>query len=167
MWRINSTCPTTKSTSPELSDLNLFVSWKFFFFLENLRSQWVKQKFKAVAILVAYPWKLIKVIRCRLCIKKSIFFTKSILFFFKKDGCVVTLVHNDSDVDDDESLLLWKQLCYVAHMELHVQGLSSGYCKDVHGQVRSSIMDIARKQVPCIILAYFSNASNRLARKTN
>lgn len=53
----------------------------------------------------------------------------------KLDGCLVTLVHNDSDVDDEESLLLWKQLCYVAHMELHVRGLSSGYCKDVHGQV--------------------------------
>ena len=51
------------------------------------------------------------------------------------DGCLVALVHNDSDVDDEESLLLWKQLCYVAHMELHVRGLSSGYCKDVHGQV--------------------------------
>ena len=61
-----------------------------------------------------------------------------ILFCFssKLDGCLVTLVHNDSDVDDEESLLLWKQLCYVAHMELHVRGLSSGYCKDVHGQVR-------------------------------
>lgn len=60
-----------------------------------------------------------------------------LLFFFpsKLDGCLVTLVHNDSDVDDEESLLLWKQLCYVAHMELHVRGLSSGYCKDVHGQV--------------------------------
>ncbi|KAJ7383717.1 Elongator subunit elp6 [Desmophyllum pertusum] len=51
------------------------------------------------------------------------------------DGCLVTLAHNDSDVDDEESLLLWKQLCYVAHMEFHVKGLSSGYCKDVHGQL--------------------------------
>lgn len=47
----------------------------------------------------------------------------------------MTLVHNDSDVEDEESLLLWKQLCYDSHMELHVRGLSSGYCKDVHGQV--------------------------------
>lgn len=44
-------------------------------------------------------------------------------------------MHNDSDVEDEESLLLWKQLCYDSHMELHVRGLSSGYCKDVHGQV--------------------------------
>lgn len=51
------------------------------------------------------------------------------------NGCFVTLVHNDSDVEDEESLLLWKQLCYYSHMELHVRGLSSGYCKDVHGQL--------------------------------
>lgn len=51
------------------------------------------------------------------------------------DGCLVTLVHHDGDVDDEESLLLWRQLCYRAHVELHVRGLSSGYCKDVHGQL--------------------------------
>jgi len=51
------------------------------------------------------------------------------------DGCLVTLVHNDSDVDDEDSMLLWKQLCHDAHMELHIRGLSSGYCKDVHGQL--------------------------------
>ena len=38
-------------------------------------------------------------------------------------------------MEDEESLLLWKQLCHYSHMELHVRGLSSGYCKDVHGQV--------------------------------
>ena len=38
-------------------------------------------------------------------------------------------------MEDEESLLLWKQLCHYSHMELHVKGLSSGYCKDVHGQV--------------------------------
>ena len=49
----------------------------------------------------------------------------------------MTLAHNDSDVDDEESQLLWKQLCYLADMEFHVRGLTSGYCKDVHGQVGS------------------------------
>ena len=53
----------------------------------------------------------------------------------------MALVHNDSDVDDEESLLLWKQLCHEAHLELHVAGLSSGYCKDVHGQVSCSMID--------------------------
>lgn len=62
-------------------------------------------------------------------------FNLFVCFSSKLDGCLVALVHNDNDADDEESLLLWKQLCYVAHMELHVRGLSSGYCKDVHGQV--------------------------------
>ncbi|XP_044175357.1 elongator complex protein 6-like [Acropora millepora] len=56
-------------------------------------------------------------------------------FFVEVDGCLVTLVHNDSDVEDEESLLLWRQLCYEAHVGLHVRGLKSGYCKDVHGQL--------------------------------
>lgn len=89
--------------------------------------------------------------------------------FLKKDGCLVTLVHNDSDVDDEDSLLLWKQMCYVAHMELYVQGLSSGYCKDVHGQVRSSVMYTDCNQVLAYsrILAYFSNLGNQLGRETS
>ena len=54
------------------------------------------------------------------------------------DGCLVAIVHNDSDVEDEESLLLWRQLCYEAHVELQVRDLKSGYCKDVHGQVSLS-----------------------------
>lgn len=51
------------------------------------------------------------------------------------DGCLVTLVHSDNDADDEESQLLWKQLWYLANMEFQVKGLTSGYCKDVHGQL--------------------------------
>ena len=61
----------------------------------------------------------------------------SIIFHLQSDGCLVTLVHNDNDVDDEESKLLWKQLCYLTDIEFQVKGLSSGYCKDVHGQVSS------------------------------
>ncbi|XP_031561763.1 elongator complex protein 6-like [Actinia tenebrosa] len=50
-------------------------------------------------------------------------------------GCFVCLVHCDADVDDDMSMLLLRQLCHMAHIEMHVEGLSSGYCKDVHGQL--------------------------------
>ncbi|XP_032230187.1 elongator complex protein 6 [Nematostella vectensis] len=49
-------------------------------------------------------------------------------------GCFVCLVACDSE-DDDDSVLLWKQLCHMAHVEAHITSLSSGYCKDVHGQI--------------------------------
>ena len=55
--------------------------------------------------------------------------------YLQADGCLVSLVHDDSDADDEESVLLYKQLCHSAHMEFRVEGLSSGYSKDVHGQV--------------------------------
>ena len=84
---------------------------------------------KNVAFNYLYPKSLCSINN------KQVFNYLFVCFSSKLDGCLVTLVHNDSDVDDEEALLLWKQLCYVSHMELHVRGLSSGYCKDVHGQV--------------------------------
>ncbi|EDO34595.1 predicted protein, partial [Nematostella vectensis] len=53
---------------------------------------------------------------------------------FQIYGCFVCLVACDSE-DDDDSVLLWKQLCHMAHVEAHITSLSSGYCKDVHGQI--------------------------------
>ncbi|XP_077990638.1 elongator complex protein 6-like [Glandiceps talaboti] len=53
----------------------------------------------------------------------------------KSVGCLVTLVHSDKDVEDEENDLLLKQLSYHSNLHLHVEGLSSGYCKDVHGQL--------------------------------
>ena len=60
------------------------------------------------------------------------------LFSVEVDGCLVAIVHNDSEVEDEDSFLLWRQLCYEVHVELQVRGLKSGYCKDVHGQVSLS-----------------------------
>ena len=59
----------------------------------------------------------------------------SSIAYLQADGCLVSLVHDDSDADDEESVMLYKQLCHSAHMEFRVEGLSSGYSKDVHGQV--------------------------------
>ena len=71
------------------------------------------------------------------CITVNVMVKIWLLFHFQSDGCLVTLVHSDNDADDEESQLLWKQLCYLANMEFQVKGLTSGYCKDVHGQVSS------------------------------
>ncbi|XP_015749475.1 PREDICTED: elongator complex protein 6-like [Acropora digitifera] len=57
------------------------------------------------------------------------------LFPVEVDGCLVAIVHNDSDVEDEGSFLLWRQLCSEVHVELQVRRLKSGYCKDVHGQL--------------------------------
>ncbi|KAF7692076.1 elongator complex protein 6 [Silurus meridionalis] len=56
-------------------------------------------------------------------------------------GCVVTLVRcddddEDEDEDDDESSnRLLRALSHQCTLSLRVEGLQTGYCRDIHGQV--------------------------------
>ncbi|XP_070533113.1 elongator complex protein 6-like isoform X2 [Ptychodera flava] len=59
----------------------------------------------------------------------------------KSPGCLVTFIHTDKDVEDEENDLIFKQLSYHSNLHLHAEGLSSGYCKDVHGQLSISWND--------------------------
>ena len=47
----------------------------------------------------------------------------------------MTLVHADHEQGDSEEEILERQLIYKCDLELHVKGLSTGYCREVHGQV--------------------------------
>lgn len=48
-------------------------------------------------------------------------------------GEVVCLVHRDEEDEDGEVLL--KSLCHQSGLVLQAEGLSTGFCKDVHGQL--------------------------------
>ena len=50
-------------------------------------------------------------------------------------GCLVAMVHCDGTDSDEEEQLLRKHLLHICHLSLHVEGLSTGYSKDVHGNV--------------------------------
>ncbi|XP_071481654.1 elongator complex protein 6-like [Diadema antillarum] len=51
-------------------------------------------------------------------------------------GCLVTLLHCDTGQDEDEEMLyLSNRLQHTCSCHLRVEGLSSGFCKDVHGQL--------------------------------
>ncbi|XP_046865001.1 elongator complex protein 6-like isoform X1 [Xenia sp. Carnegie-2017] len=50
-------------------------------------------------------------------------------------GCMVILVHADANDEDSDEELLQKMLMYKCDVQLHVTGLKSGYCRDVHGQI--------------------------------
>lgn len=54
-------------------------------------------------------------------------------------GNMVILVRcEEEDADDDEegSNLLQRGLVHQCNLALHVEGLPTGYCRDIHGQVR-------------------------------
>lgn len=53
----------------------------------------------------------------------------------QSSGILITLVHNDADVGDEESLKLTKLLSYQADILIETAGLTSGFSKDVHGQM--------------------------------
>ncbi|KAG8443430.1 hypothetical protein GDO86_012008 [Hymenochirus boettgeri] len=51
-------------------------------------------------------------------------------------GNVVCLVHGDEECDDEANELVVKSLYYQSNLILRAEGLSTGYCKDVHGQLK-------------------------------
>ncbi|XP_021503580.1 elongator complex protein 6 isoform X1 [Meriones unguiculatus] len=53
----------------------------------------------------------------------------------KLKGNVVALVHDNSDADDEENDTLLNGLSHQSHLILRAEGLATGFCKDVHGQL--------------------------------
>ncbi|XP_071854590.1 elongator complex protein 6-like isoform X2 [Apostichopus japonicus] len=53
----------------------------------------------------------------------------------QSSGNLVSLVHNDIDVGDEDSLKLTNVLSHQADILIQIEGLTSGFSKDVHGQM--------------------------------
>ncbi|XP_057258833.1 elongator complex protein 6 isoform X3 [Pezoporus wallicus] len=51
-------------------------------------------------------------------------------------GNVVVLVHSNEDSEDEENELVVNSLCHHSDLILWVKGLATGFCKDVHGQIK-------------------------------
>lgn len=51
-------------------------------------------------------------------------------------GNIVALVHDRGDAEDEESDVLLNGLSHQSHLILRAEGLATGFCKDVHGQLK-------------------------------
>ncbi|KAF6099179.1 elongator acetyltransferase complex subunit 6 [Phyllostomus discolor] len=51
-------------------------------------------------------------------------------------GSIVALVHDSGDAEDEESDVLLNGLSHQSHLILRAEGLATGFCRDVHGQLR-------------------------------
>lgn len=51
-------------------------------------------------------------------------------------GNIVALVHDSGDAEDEENDILLNGLSHQSHLILRAEGLATGFCRDVHGQVR-------------------------------
>ncbi|XP_037705744.1 elongator complex protein 6 isoform X2 [Choloepus didactylus] len=51
-------------------------------------------------------------------------------------GNMVALVHDSGDAEDEENDLLLNGLSHQSHLILRAEGLATGFCRDVHGQLR-------------------------------
>ncbi|NWJ07045.1 ELP6 protein, partial [Crypturellus undulatus] len=51
-------------------------------------------------------------------------------------GNIVVLVHSDEDSEDEENELLVTSMCHHSDLILWAEGLATGFCKDVHGQLK-------------------------------
>ncbi|NWX21987.1 ELP6 protein, partial [Aegotheles bennettii] len=51
-------------------------------------------------------------------------------------GNIVVLAHSNEDSEDGENELVVNSMCHHSDLILWVEGLVTGFCKDIHGQVR-------------------------------
>ncbi|TRZ10753.1 hypothetical protein HGM15179_016347 [Zosterops borbonicus] len=51
-------------------------------------------------------------------------------------GNIVVLVHSNEDSEDEENELVVNSLCHHSDLILWAEGLATGFCKDVHGQIK-------------------------------
>ncbi|NXX26571.1 ELP6 protein, partial [Nicator chloris] len=51
-------------------------------------------------------------------------------------GNIVVLVHSNEDSEDEENELVVNSLCHHSDLILWAEGLATGFCKDVHGQMK-------------------------------
>ncbi|XP_014811211.1 PREDICTED: elongator complex protein 6 isoform X3 [Calidris pugnax] len=51
-------------------------------------------------------------------------------------GNIVVLVHSNEDSEDEENDLVVNSLCHHSDLILWVEGLATGFCKDVHGEIK-------------------------------
>ncbi|NXK48857.1 ELP6 protein, partial [Chauna torquata] len=51
-------------------------------------------------------------------------------------GNIVVLVHSSEDSEDEENKLIVNSMCHHSNLILWVEGLATGFCKDVHGEIK-------------------------------
>lgn len=56
-------------------------------------------------------------------------------FLCGTQGNMVALVHDSEGAEDEENDILLSGLSHQSHLILRAEGLATGFCKDVHGQV--------------------------------
>lgn len=55
---------------------------------------------------------------------------------WERKGNIVALVHDSGDTEDEENNILLNGLSHQSHLILRAEGLATGFCRDVHGQLR-------------------------------
>ncbi|XP_019485944.1 PREDICTED: elongator complex protein 6 isoform X3 [Hipposideros armiger] len=55
---------------------------------------------------------------------------------WKLQGNMVALVHDSGDAEDEENDILLNGLSHQSHLILRAEGLATGFCRDVHGQLK-------------------------------
>lgn len=55
---------------------------------------------------------------------------------YQLKGNIVVLVHSNEDSEDEENELVVNSLCHHSDLILWAEGLATGFCKDVHGQIK-------------------------------
>uniref|UniRef100_A0A0D9RTY4 Elongator complex protein 6 n=1 Tax=Chlorocebus sabaeus TaxID=60711 RepID=A0A0D9RTY4_CHLSB len=69
-------------------------------------------------------------------ISLTCYFYCGIWYTVSIQGNMVMLVHDSGDVEDEENDILLNGVSHQSHLILRAEGLATGFCRDVHGQLR-------------------------------
>lgn len=59
-------------------------------------------------------------------------------------------MHESRDMEDEDNDILLNGLSHQSHLILRAEGLATGFCKDVHGQVYGPGRGLTGPQLPCL-----------------
>ncbi|OWF50287.1 Elongator complex protein 6 [Mizuhopecten yessoensis] len=57
-------------------------------------------------------------------------------YISKLEGTLVLHINKGKGSCDEDAVSVWKHMCHFFPLQIEVCGLSSGYCRDVHGEAR-------------------------------
>ncbi|XP_069125280.1 elongator complex protein 6-like [Argopecten irradians] len=54
----------------------------------------------------------------------------------EQNGTLILHINKGKKSCDEDAVLVWKHMCHLFPIQIEVCGLNSGYCKDVHGELK-------------------------------
>ncbi|XP_060080435.1 elongator complex protein 6-like [Ylistrum balloti] len=66
-------------------------------------------------------------------------------FISKCKGTLILHINKGKESCDEDAVQVWKHMCHLFPLQIEVCGLNSGYCRDVHGEIKFAVDSFLNK----------------------